>query len=108
MKIKFTNGVIMECSAPIERKIFKQIGGSIVDVGWLLSFSIIGEVTSEDIDKLLVPDNITHLEFLSKAENNEDDLVFSLNGYEINTSSVIAYNEDKTKASVEIQLQKGV
>lgn len=108
MKIKFANGVIKECAAPIERKIFKQISGSLVEIGWLLSFTIIGEITSAEVDKLLVAENTTQLEFLSETESGENELVFSLNGYETNTSSIIVYNENKTKTTVEIQLTKGV
>lgn len=108
MKIKFANGVIKKCSMPIERKIFKQIGGSTIGVGWLLSLILIGETTSDEMDALLVDKNIAHLEFLSEAENSENEHMFSLNGYGINTSSVITYNEDKAKTTVEIQLSKGV
>ena len=104
MKIKFANGVVKPCTTPTEQKIFRNIDGAIVGVGWLLNLRLMGATTSQEVDEVLTESNIATLEFLSE----EDKTIFVLDGYDKITSSVIRHTEDTTSTSVEIQLSKGV
>ena len=108
MKVKFKNGVVKSCTAPTEQKVFRNVDGVMVGVGWLLNFRIAGGMTSDEVDNVLTLDNITSLEFLAETENGEDKTIFVLDGYDKITSSVIRHTEDTTSTSVEIQLSKGL
>ena len=108
MKIKFANGVVKNCTAPTEQKLFKPISGETVGVGWVLTLKLIGETTSAELDGFLTPDNISKLEFSVETESGEDKILFSLDGYNKITSSYIRYSEDTSSTSVEIQLTKGI
>ena len=104
MKVKFANGVVRDCSAPIEQKVFRQG----VDSGWVLNFRLNGGVTSAEMDSIVTPENIGSLDFFTTNENGEDKALFSLTGYEKITSSTIRHAEDLASAYAEIQLTKGV
>ena len=109
MKVKFVDGSIKECAVPTEHKVFKSIGGSLVDTGWILTFRIIDNISSsEEVDTMLETENILSLEFLSETEDGELTTLFNLEGYEKVISSIIHYSEDVTMTNVEIQLSKGV
>jgi hypothetical protein len=105
MKVKFANGVVKNCIAPTEQKVFKTVGGT---SGWILNLRLIGKFTSTELDNLIALENIVSLEFLSETENGEDKLLFTLDGYEKVTSSVIRHAEDIASTTVEIQLTKGL
>ena len=98
MKIKFNNNVEKECTNPIEQKLFKNAE----PVGWICSFNLKENTPSAEIDTLVIPENISVLEFL----NDEGDILFSLTGYQKITAVVVRHAE--TEGSVEIQLTKGV
>lgn len=101
MKVRFKDGVVKDCTAPTEQKIFKSVDGK---TGWMLMLRLIGEITSTELDNILTTDNIATLEFFS-----EDNIpLFTLDGYDKITSSTIRHSEDTTSTSVEIQLTKGV
>lgn len=100
MRVKFANGVVKECTAPTEQKVFKTVGG---ESGWILQLKLIGEITSTELDNLIAVENISPLEFL-----NEEKTLFTLDGYNKITSSTIRHAEDTTSTSVEIQFTKGL
>ena len=110
MKVSFKDGTIKECTAPREQKVFK--GGA--EAGWILTFSLSDDMTSNDVDALLVADNISELTFTSEKSVNEDGEVtnaeksFILYGYDRITSAVIRYSEGKDKTKIEVSLIKGV
>lgn len=106
MKIKFKNGVTKECDAPKEQKIYKNSGEKIEDAGWLVNLRINGIMTSNEVDELLIPENISSMKFFDYGDNEKNE--FILNGYEKVTSSVINYSENISEAYAEIQLSKGV
>ena len=108
MKVKFANGVVKPCTTPTEQKVFRNIDGVMVGVGWLLNLRLMGATTSQEVDEVLTASNITSLEFLAETENGEDKTIFVLDGYDKITSSVIRHTEDTTSTSVEIQLSKGI
>lgn len=103
MNVKFKDGTIKECSAPTEQKLFKS-GES---AGWILNFALLGDITSDDVDKLLTSDNVSELTFISKDEN-EIATAFTLSNYNRVSSAFIRYLEPQNKSRVEIQLTKGV
>ncbi len=105
MKVKFADGVVKECNAPTEQKVFKTASG---EQGWILLLKLIGEITSTEIDEIVTTENIGHLEFFTETENGEDKKIFVLDGYSKITSSTIRHAEDITTTSVEIQLTKGI
>lgn len=102
MKVTFKDGTIKDCSTPTEQKVFR--GGEAS--GWILSFALLGNMTSAEVDNLIADENISHLTFSSK---NEDDVetTIELLGYDKVSSAVIRYNEQET-TRVEIHLTKGV
>jgi hypothetical protein len=104
MKVKFANGVVKNCTAPTEQKIFRSTEG----VGWILILKLVGEITSDELDSFLTAENISKLMFSVETENGEDKTVFSLDGYNKITSSAIRYSEDTTATLTEIQLTKGI
>lgn len=108
MKVKFANGVVKECTAPTEQKIFKTVEGKTVGVGWVLVLRLTGNITSTELDSILTADNVSSLEFLAKDENGEEKTLFSLEGYDRITSSTIRHAEDTTATYTEMQMSKGV
>ena len=105
MKVKFSNGVIKECAAPTEQKVF---GTTNNNNGWVLHLRLIGETTSTELDELITNENISNLEFLTTTEDGENKPEFNLVGYDKITSSTIRHAEDTTTTIVEIQLTKGL
>lgn len=103
MKVKFKDGTILNCSIPTEQKVFK--GGEAA--GWILSFSLIGIVTSADIDKIISEENISDLSFIS-VDEEEKETTIPLTGYDKVSSAVIRYAEEYEQTRVEIHLTKGV
>lgn len=108
MKVKFANGVIKECSAPTEQKLFKSITEKTVGIGWMLHLKLIGLMTSTELDDLMSEENIKSLEFLFETENGEAVTLFKLDGYEKVSSSVIRYSEDTKTTHAEMQLSRGI
>ena len=108
MRVKFLNGVVKECSAPTEQKLFRTSDTKTVGVGWVLILRLAGSITSSEIDSVLAPENIGTLEFSTVNENGEEKMLFSLSGYERLTSSTIRYSENDADTFAEIQLSKGV
>ena len=103
MNVKFKDGTITECSSLTEQKLFKA-GES---AGWILNLALLGDITSDDVDKLLTSDNVSELTFISKDEN-ETETTFALSNYNRVSSAVIRYLEPQNKSRVDIQLTKGV
>ena len=103
MKVKFKDGTITECSSPTEQKLFKA-GKS---AGWILNFALLGDITSDDVDKMLTSDNISELTFIPNGENNTDT-TFTLSNYNRVSSAVIRYSEPQNESRVDIQLLKEV
>lgn len=101
MKVKFKDGTIKNCSTPTEQKVFK-VGEA---AGWILTFGLIGDITSADVDSLISAENISELTFISIADEKETS--FSLNGYERISSAIVRYSENKEQTRVEIQLIRG-
>lgn len=105
MKVKFANGTVKECSAPIEQKIFKTVNGETVNVGWLLMIKLTGEITSAALDGILTVENIASLEFF---DDTSDEAIFTISGYNKLTTSTIRHSENVLTAYTEIQMSKGV
>lgn len=105
MKVKFANGVVKECTAPTEQKVFKAVSG---ESGWILQLQLMGEITSSELDNLVTVENVSPLVFLSETDNGEYKTIFTLDGYEKITSSTIRHAENTISTSVEIQLTKGL
>lgn len=108
MKVKFADNTLKSCAAPTEQKIFKTVGGETTGVGWILILKLTGEITSNDLDRLLTVQNVETLEFLTEADGGEDVTLFTLTGYNKISSSIIRHAEDATSTYAEIQLSKGV
>ena len=105
MKVKFKDGTIKKCSSPIEQKVFRA-GTS---AGWILMLKLLGETTSSELDGIMIPENISELEFITTTEDyGIDEALFTLSGYEKITSSSIRYAEDMASTITEIQLTKGI
>ena len=104
MKVKFSNGVVKDCTSPTEQKVYKAGASS----GWLLILRLIGGITSSDLDALLTEDNIKSLDFLSEKEDGEIKTLFTLSDYSKVTSAIIRHDENTSDAYAEIQLTKGV
>lgn len=114
MKIKFTNGVIKEISIPVEHKVIAREGGT---SGWLINFSVKDALTSDEIDTLLVPENISDLKLISEVSvagvdggpDTTETVEKTLSGYSKMTSCLVRYNENNgITSSVEVQLSKGL
>ncbi len=105
MKVKFPNGVVRECTAPTEQKVFKTASD---ESGWILQLRLMGEITSSELDNLVTVGNTTPLVFLTETDSGEDKTIFTLDGYEKITSSTIRHAENTISTSVEIQLTKGL
>ena len=108
MKVKFANGTVKQCSSPTEQKIFKTVSGETVGMGWVLILRITGNITSTEVDALLVPENVGALEFISEGEDGEVSGTFTLDGYNKITSSTIRHSENPSNTYAEIQMSKGV
>lgn len=104
MKVKFANGVVKECAAPTEQKVYR----SGVGIGWVLSLRLMGEMASSELDNLITAENVSSLEFLTETEEGEEKTLFTLSGYEKCSSSVIRHAENITATQSEIQLTKGL
>ena len=108
MKVKFANGVVKECTAPTEQKIFKTVGGATVGAGWVLVLRLTGNTTSSELDDVLTAENVSTLEFMAEDETGFRKTLFSLSGYDKITSSTIRHSEDVAATYTEIQMSKGV
>ena len=109
MKVKFKNGTTKGCSTPTEQKIFKTGTSS----GWILTFYLICDITSDEVDELLTEENISELTFTAEETMNAEGIIVPeksivLTDYNKISSSVIRHSEEKDKTRVEIQLIKGV
>lgn len=100
MQVKFKDGEIRGCTTPTEQKIFSNNEG----IGWLLSFSIKGAATSNNIDDILFTENISELTFLDEDGNE----LFVVNSYNKITSVVVRYSEKVTDTRVDIQIRKNI
>lgn len=99
MKVKFMNGSIKECSAPSEQKLYKAG----VSAGWIVTFRLLGEITSHELDELFTEENIFSLDFLSETKT-----LFTLSNYRKTTSAIIRHDENTADTYAEIHLTKGV
>lgn len=102
MKVRFKDGTTKECSTPTEQKVFKAGEAA----GWILSFALVGNMTSAEVDNIIANENISHLIFISQDEQ-DNETTFELSGYDKISSAVIRYSEQE-KTRVEIHLTKGV
>ena len=102
MKVTFKDGTIKDCSAPTEQKVFKAGDAA----GWILSFALLGNITSAEVDNIIANENISHLTFISEDETGVETTI-DLLGYNKVSSAIIRYNEQET-TRVEIHLTKGV
>ncbi len=100
MKVEFKDETVKSCTAPTEQKLFRGDNTA----GWVLMFSLIGEITSSELDSLLTTANISELAFLTDAgvEITEAD------GYSKVSSCTIRHAENPQDTRAEIQLTKGV
>ncbi len=103
MKVKFKDGTVKSCSAPMEQKMFR----SGAEAGWMLSVSIECDITSDELDKLITADNISELTFTSEEETGAGKTI-NLSGYDKVTNATIRYSEEKGKTRIEMRLTKGV
>lgn len=103
MKVQFKDGTIKACLTPTEQKVFR----SGTDAGWILSVSVVCDITSDELDKLITADNISELTFTSEDETGTVKTI-SLSGYDKVSSAIIHYSEEQEKTKVDIRLTKGV
>jgi hypothetical protein len=96
MYVKLKNGTTVNCSNPIEQKIFK--GGT--DAGWICSLSLTSRLNSNEIDELVTADNMSEMTFF----NDDGETIVTLSGYSKLTSAVIRHSD--INGSVDIQLTK--
>ena len=108
MKVKFANGVVKNCNAPTEQKIFRTVDGQTAGVGWMLILRLDGCITSDELDEALNPESISCLDFTTENEEGEIKEQFKLIGYNKITATTIRYAEDNDSAFAEIQMSKGV
>lgn len=108
MKVKFANGIIKDCSAPIEQKIFKTAAGVPVGIGWVLSLRLLGCSTSTELDEIVTADNVKSLEFLTDLEDGKSKTLFKLEDYTKITSSSIRHAENTADTYAELQISKGI
>lgn len=108
MKVKFANGVVKNCTAPTEQKVFKTVGEETVGKGWILHLRIAGNITSDMMDDLLTKDSIGSLTFSTADENGTEKELFSLDGYDTITASSIRHAEDADETYADIQMSKGL
>ena len=104
MKVKFKDGTMIDCSTPTEQKVFRAGEAA----GWVLSFALIGNMTSTEVDKTISNENIVDLmfEFESEGENGTANTIL-LSGYNRVSSAIIKY-DDKENSRVELVFTKGV
>ena len=104
MKVSFVDGVVRECTPPTEQKLMKKTpDGELVPAGWVMTFHLIGVTDSSDIDRILTPENVQEMLFLSE----NDKTLFSLTGYSEVSSAAIRHAEDASATRAEIQFIKG-
>lgn len=108
MKVKFANGVVVRCTAPMEQKIIRTNGSETIGIGWVLVLKLSGDIASAELDELVTAENVKSLEFLTENENGEQTKLFSLDGYDKITASTIHHAENAASAFAEIQMSKGV
>ena len=108
MRVKFANGVVKECTAPIEQKVFKRVDGKTEGAGWLLILRLKGGITSAELDTLLTAENVKTMRFSTINEDDEETALFILEDYETITSSSIRHAENATLTQTEIQMSKGI
>lgn len=105
MKVKFKNGEIKTCTAPTEQKLFRDGAAA----GWLLSFSIKeDELTSDVLDKILTPDNVSNLVFINQDENLDEKELCALSGYSKITSAIIRHGANSSDLRADVQIVKSI
>ena len=99
MNVKFKNDTrTFECTEPLEQKLFKAGTAA----GWLVTFSIYGDINSTELDGLITSEGISELTFT--ANNSGSTMEFILEGYSKVTSCVIRHKENMSVS--ELQLTK--
>ena len=100
MKVKFKDETVKSCTAPTEQKLFRGDNTA----GWALMFSLMGEITSSELDELLTGENVSELTFLKDTGAE----ITTADGYDRISSCTIRHAEDPQDTRAEIQLTKGV
>lgn len=103
MNVKFKDGTVKNCSAPTEQKLLKS-GES---AGWILSFSLLCNMTSDEVDCLFSNDNFSSLTFMSENKTDVDSTIL-LSGYDKVSSVVIRHSDEQGATRVELHLTRGV
>lgn len=101
MKVKFHDHTEKMCTAPVEQKLFRSIE---TPQGWLLSFSLIGEIASNEIEELLTVENISELVFM----RDDGSTICSVEDYDKVSSCVIRHAESEEETRTDVQFTKGV
>lgn len=99
MKIKFVDETILNTTTPVEQKVFGNDGS----MGWIIGFSIVTPMTSDEIDNLLTVDNIEELKLIS----DDEAYTKTLTGYDKITMAIVRYDDD-ISSTVEVQFSKGI
>lgn len=100
MKVEFKDETVKSCTAPTEQKVFRGDNGA----GWVLMLTLIGEISSSELDSLLTTANISELTFTTDAGVE----ISTANGYDKVSSCTIRHAENPQDTRAEIQLTKGV
>lgn len=95
MKITLKNGKTIEVSNPREQKVFRANG----EDGWIITFSILTPMTSNELDELITLDNISEMT-MSETE-------VTIVGYNKISMLTIRYSSDGNSV-VDVQLTKGL
>lgn len=101
MKVQFKNSPTeFESNSLVEQKLYRAGEAA----GWMLSMTIEGNVSSEELDALLVDSNIGEITVTTQGVEETETAV--LVGYDKVTSCVVKRTD--AKCTAEIQLTKGV
>lgn len=101
MTVQFNDGTVVPCTDPTEQKVFRAGEAA----GWILSFTLSTDMTSDELDELITVENVSVLVFSDKSENEK---ILTLSGYDKIASAVIKHSEEISKAKIDIRLIKGV
>lgn len=99
MKIKFVDETILNTTTPVEQKVFGNDGS----MGWIIGFSIVTPMTSDEIDNLLTVENIEELHLISDDGSHTK----TITGYDKITMAIVRYGDD-ISSTVEVQFSKGI
>lgn len=95
MIAKFNNGTKVKCIFADEAQLYREQK----PVGWLLTMRISGNFTSEFLEKLMMPENISKIGISDDAETKGSVIT----GYSSVNSITLSHNDDGAIAEVRLK-----